>query len=421
MHICFVINEYPPHPHGGIGSLYQDLAERLVQAGQQVTVMGVYPRRSLPPLPRKARFHEEMRAGVRVLRIPGSPSWLRYHAGALADRWRLREILRACHQEQPFDLVETADYEGLLYFGGLRGVPMVVRIHGGNLFFDKTLGREGDAFQHGMERRSLAAASHLCAVSNFAATKTLELCGMEGAPCEVVPNAVDTGLFCPAPEVPVVPGRILFVNSISPKKGVRDLVRALPLVIERFPQAHLVMAGRDGVALGQGQGGSYSRSLLEELRPGLRDRVIFTGPLDRRTGVLHALREAEVCCYPSHMETFGLAAAEAMSTGKPTIFSKAGPGPEVIKDGVEGLLCDPHSPEDIASKICEVLGQPSRAAELGGHAREKVLREFSQPMWLERNLAYYRACMGDFEKQPWPARPGERAGQGNLVYGRAET
>ena len=77
----------------------------------------------------------------------------------------------------------------------------------------------------------------------------------------------------------------------------------------------------------------------------------ITGRMSRDDGVPDYLRKANVCCYPSHMETFGIAAVEAMSVGKPTIFSRHGPGPEITDEGVSGLLCDPHCTADIAAKI----------------------------------------------------------------------
>ena len=93
------------------------------------------------------------------------------------------------------------------------------------------------------------------------------------------------------------------------------------------------------------------------------------------------------------METFGIAPVEAMSVGKPTIFSRTGPGPEIIEDGVSGLLCDPRDPKDIATKLDAILDNSQLAADLGRRARERVLKQFNKKDWIPRNLEYYRRCL----------------------------
>ena len=91
-----------------------------------------------------------------------------------------------------------------------------------------------------------------------------------------------------------------------------------------------------------------------------------------------------------------------MAVGKPTIYSRTGPGPEVIEDGVSGLLCDPFDPEDIAAKICALLDNQVLAAQLGQGARARVLARFNKKDWIGRNLAYYSRCL---EKPGKPSSP----------------
>ncbi|MDW8310964.1 MAG: glycosyltransferase family 4 protein, partial [Verrucomicrobiales bacterium] len=141
-------------------------------------------------------------------------------------------------------------------------------------------------------------------------------------------------------------------------------------------------------------GRSYLDTLRERVRPQFRERIEFTGRLDRATGVIGYLRRAQICCLPSHMETFGIAAVEAMAVGKPVIYSRTGPGPEIIEDGVTGLLCNPFDPADIAAKILRLLENPAWARQLGNAARARVLEHFDRQRWAERNVAFYRECLG---------------------------
>ena len=89
------------------------------------------------------------------------------------------------------------------------------------------------------------------------------------------------------------------------------------------------------------------------------------------------------------METFGIAPVEAMSIGKPTIYSQAGPGPEVMEDGVSGLLCDPHDANDVAAKLNRLLEDDLLAESLGRKARARVLEKFEKRTWVQRNIAVF--------------------------------
>jgi glycosyltransferase involved in cell wall biosynthesis len=215
----------------------------------------------------------------------------------------------------------------------------------------------------------------------------LELCGLSDRECTVIYNAVDTAIFAPVEGAKREAGLIVFVNSINPRKGIEQLMDAMNVVCGSHPEARLVAIGHDA-RKGVNQGG-YVGQLLERVRPEYRGRVTFTGRLERNTGVLDYLRKAQVCCYPSHMETFGIAAVEAMAVGKPTVFSRTGPGPEIIEDGVSGLLCEPRDPADIASKILKILENLPLAAALGKNARCRVVQMFDKRDWVKRNLDFY--------------------------------
>ena len=93
------------------------------------------------------------------------------------------------------------------------------------------------------------------------------------------------------------------------------------------------------------------------------------------------------------METFGIAPVEAMSVGKPTIYSKTGPGPEVIEDGISGLLCDPMDPKDIAEKISAVLANSQLGETLGRNGRMRVEKCFNKNDWIRRNVDFFNDCI----------------------------
>jgi glycosyltransferase involved in cell wall biosynthesis len=386
MHLGIICNEFPPAPHGGTGSSYCDLAQGISAAGHRVTVVGVYDREVLNGLP-----PDPQPSNLRIVRLPHLPGWFGFRFKMLADRWRLKRWLERAHRRESFDAIESSDYGGWLSSGGPGGVVTIVRIRGSNLFFDHELNRPGGVVEHELERQCLLRATRLGAVSHYAARRTLELCGQPTRPVTVIYNAVDTEMFSPSDSVATEPGLIVFVNILNPKKGIEQLLDAMNVVCAGHPHARLAVVGQDTQPAAGGR--SYVKRLRERVRPEYRDRVEFAGRQDRQTGVIRYLRRANVCCLPSHMETFGIAAVEAMAVGKPTIYSRTGPGPEVLEDGVSGLLCNPFDAGDIAEKITRLLDDPALAARLGQGARARVLAMFNKKDWIGRNVDYYHQCL----------------------------
>lgn len=382
MHLCIVCNEFPPAAHGGTGSSYHDLARGMVETGHQVTVVGYHRPEALKKIPA-----DKPLPGLRVVRLPLAADWLPYPFRMRYHRWQLKRWLVAEHRRSKFDLIESSDYGGWLPYGGPKDVPVVVRIRGSNLFFDHELNRYGDPLEHQMERYTVRRATHLGAVSSYAAKSTLDLCGCPERACTVIYNGVNTDLFAPSEKIPTEPGLMVFANTINPKKGIEQLLDAMNLVGVRHPEARLVIIGMDTQKAKDGR--TYVDRLRDRVKPEFRDRVVFTGRLAREGGLLEYLQSAHLCCYPSHMETFGIAPVEAMSVGKPTIYSRTGPGPEVVEDGVSGLLCDPRDPADIATKINSILENPTLAETLGRNGRARVLAVFEKRTWVKRNVEFF--------------------------------
>ena len=82
---------------------------------------------------------------------------------------------------------------------------------------------------------------------------------------------------------------------------------------------------------------------------------------------------------------------EGMATGKALVVSKTGPGPEVVDDGVTGLLCDPRDPDSIAEQIIRLLNDAPLRCRLGSAARQAAVQRYSLDKIVEQNLAYYRS------------------------------
>ena len=386
MHIALITNEYPPDPHGGIGSYTYHLADGLAELGLAVSVLVVSGTTHFRYVSETPNPH---RNGVRVVRLGfTAPRWLRWRPGEVRKRLCFRRELRRLHAESPFDLVECLDNHGWLPFGGIRGVPNVVRLHGATFFFDSLSGSNtSDPFTHWLERRTVRRADRLVAVSEYDRVAAAEVYAIPAGGIEVIHNAIDTKNFAPDELVRREPGLIVFANSVHLRKGIDSLVRAVPLVRRRVPQARLAILGRDTFLDEVGQ--PLLAGILAGLAPQDRAGIEVVGHQARDGALQKWLQRAQVCCYPSRMETFGIAPIEAMACGTPVVFSRTGPGPEVIEDGVSGLLCDPESPEDIAAKILRILEDKAFAERLGEAGRARILQRFDTEAWARRNAAYF--------------------------------
>jgi glycosyltransferase involved in cell wall biosynthesis len=93
-----------------------------------------------------------------------------------------------------------------------------------------------------------------------------------------------------------------------------------------------------------------------------------------------------------------MAPLEAMAAGCPTIYSRVGSGPELITNGLDGLLVDPDSAEDIASALLNVLGDDSLARRLGEAARRTAGRRFGMTTLVPQNESLYRQCIDRFRR-----------------------
>lgn len=387
LHLCFLCHEYPPEPHGGVGSLVQSLARALVARGHVVTVLGIS--RSRPGV--------EDDRGVRVVRLP--------HArvrgtGFVVHGRRLRGALADLHREQPIDVVEGQELT-LAVLPRHRPYRTVIRMNGGHHFFAATLGRRPRPWRSWLERRSFRRADHLCAVSRYVGETTRDLLDLGDRPISVLPNAVDTDLFRPSDD-DGEPGRIAFAGTLCEKKGIRQLLEALPAVLERHPDVQLDVAGRDWID----EQGSFRARLEAALDPATAAHVRFLGPVDHAE-LPEVLARASICAFPSHMEAMPLAWLEGLSVGRAVLAGDIGPAPEVIEDGVSGVLCDPYDPGAIAAALSDLLDDDDRRASLGRAARRRAEREFSIDVMAGRNEAFFEQCVAT--PSDAPAGTGPRA------------
>ncbi|MBZ9740974.1 MULTISPECIES: glycosyltransferase family 4 protein [unclassified Mesorhizobium] len=158
--------------------------------------------------------------------------------------------------------------------------------------------------------------------------------------------------------------RICTMTSLESHKGTEFLIRAIALLKSSGLSVGLDIYG-DGPI----------RISLQELSRALQvdDLIVFHGKTDRPQ---ECFGKALATVIPSIVESFGMVAIESMATGTPVIASRAGGLPEVIEDGVSGILFKPADHVDLAAKIRSLFEDPERAAYIGTTGRDRALTFF---------------------------------------------
>jgi N-acetyl-alpha-D-glucosaminyl L-malate synthase BshA len=209
--------------------------------------------------------------------------------------------------------------------------------------------------------------------------------GLDQVAIDVIPNFVDGSVFSPRPgdlrelfpelagwDDPARRPRVLaHGSSFRSLKRVGDAVRALAQV-RASHNALLVL-------IGDGPERRAVETLVGEL--GLAAYVRFLGLMPR---VSELLARADLFLLPSQTESFGLAALEALASGVPVVASAVGGLPEVVRDGVTGVLVPPAQPGELARAISALLGDEARRSAMARAARTDALERFAPEPAIDR-------------------------------------
>lgn len=222
----------------------------------------------------------------------------------------------------------------------------------------------------------------------------------------VLHDGVDTTFFRPQPGAKLVLPRINLDLSqvdelvtyvgrgMEPYRGFPQFMEAVALLQQRRPQCHVVVVGSDRVAYGKPlpDGKTYKELMLEKLPLDL-SRLHFTGPLPYEE-YLQVLQASSAHIYLTRPFVLSWSMIEAMSAGCLLVASNTAPVREVIQDGINGLLADFFSPQEIADRVEEALDHPELVADLRRKARETVLTHYDlasllpqHVQWIQQELA----------------------------------
>jgi sugar transferase (PEP-CTERM/EpsH1 system associated) len=283
-------------------------------------------------------------AGVRVVTLD-TPTGFRL------GLWRrLAKVFRA----EQVNVVHTHDDRPLVYgipAAWWAGVPKRIHTHHHGRLAQFT------RRQLFLMRQAARFCQRFVCVSHDSARYMIEQ-GIPATRVQTIWNGIDLTRF--AYQGPCDDGPIVTVARLSPEKDIATLLRAVPPVLAAFPEARFEIAG-DGPC----------RAELAQLAAGLgiQERVTFHGEM---RDIPALLARARLFVLPSQSEGISLTLLEAMARGLPVVTTQVGGSPEVVEQGVTGVLVPPRDPAALAHAITPMLADPPRARQMGLAGRQRV-------------------------------------------------
>jgi glycosyltransferase involved in cell wall biosynthesis len=269
------------------------------------------------------------------------------------------------------------------------GIPSIITMHGGDVYVNPEQGYDFPTrwYVRPALGWTLREAGALTAITDDCRQHALRA----GAPAEhirLVFNGTDLRRFSPGENGAAAggfgPHMVFACRQLFPRKGIRFLLEAGAQLKPQFPDLHIVLAG-DG----------FERPELAQLASelGIGADVTFLGWVPNAE-LPPYYRAAAVSVIPSLEEGFGIPAAEAMGCEVPVVASDAGGLPEVVENGVTGLVVPRGNSAALADAIGLLLADPERRRRMGQAGRERALRLFDWDRSAQQFEELYREVAG---------------------------
>jgi N-acetyl-alpha-D-glucosaminyl L-malate synthase BshA len=348
---------YPTY--GGSGVVATELGQELAARGHEIHFISYAPPVRMKLAEPNVYFHE-----VEVTTYPlfDHPPYALALATRMLETFELQSLdLLHVHYAIPHSVSAFLARS----MAAPRRLPFITTLHG----TDITLVGSNREYLP-ITRFSIEQSDGVTAISRYLQRKTIEEFDIRRS-IEVIPNFVNCDIYRRSDADPlraqIAPAGepiLMHLSNFRPVKRVTDAVEIFALVRARMP-AKLVMIG-DGP----------ERSAAEYLtsKKGLQKDVHFLGKQD---SIHEKLGSADLFLLPSQLESFGLAALEAMACEVPVIATNVGGVPEVVENGVDGYLLEPGDVAGAARHAIEILSRADRGREMGRRARANAEKKFS--------------------------------------------
>jgi D-inositol-3-phosphate glycosyltransferase len=392
---------------GGMNVYVRDLSRELGRRGLQVDVF-TRSQDDCQPM-----IKHDLGYGGRVIHIPAGPEKPvpLAEVGNYLEQFAAGVIEFAAQEGVEYDIIHSHYWLSGLVAEKLRHiwgtVPIVQMFHTLGQMKNRLLpAGSGRDNSERVPQERIEGESHVMQVADriIAATpaEQAQLNWLYGADMEkvvIVPPGVDLERFQPIPQdeakrrvgIPCGDKNILYAGRIEPLKGVDTLLQAMALIKRRHPEAVentcVAIVGGDPWSDDPDAEMVRLQALHEQL--GIHDIVAFLGAKDQDI-LPNYYAAAEMVVMPSHYESFGMVALEAMAMGRPVIASEVGGLAFLVRDGYNGFHVPSRDPEALAERIYALLVDDNCREQIGRQARE-CAQKYAWPHIAERILRVYDA------------------------------
>jgi N-acetyl-alpha-D-glucosaminyl L-malate synthase BshA len=364
---------YPTY--GGSGVVATELGIELAERGHEVHFITYSPPFRLAGRESRIHYHEVTVTNYPLFEFPPYDLALATRMAEIADLYDL-DLLHV-HYAIPHSVSALLARQMLASRG--RKLPFVTTLHG----TDITLVGLDPSYLP-ITRFAIEQSDGVTAISRYLRARTQEEFGVERE-VEVIANFVNCDLYRRSEEICrerrklyAADGEklLMHVSNFRPVKRALDVMEIFARIAQQIP-SRLLMAG-DGP----------DRAACERFayRAGILDRVAFLG---KQESVNELLPIADILLMPSEMESFGLAALEAMACEVPTVGTAVGGVPEVVTNGETGLLFPVGAVEEMAAAAIALLQDPARLSAMGNAGRRFAQQNFCSTRIIPLYEQYY--------------------------------
>jgi len=387
---------------GGMNVYVRELAKQLGRIGIGVDVFTRSQDEHVP------HVVHDLGYGNRVFHVPAGPEQP-LQKKEMADyipEFVEKVLSLAAERDEVYDAIHTHYWMSGIAGGELKAawnIPMVHMFHTLGLMKNR-IAREGEYegdYRIKGERQVLRYADKIIVATQAELAQLQWLYEVKTDNMVIIPPGVDVTHFYPIPKpdareyIDLNCGMkmLLFVGRIEPLKGIDTLIRALAVLnqsgtLKRY-QVCLAIIGGDASVSDENM--SLEMAKLQELRTqfGLENVVTFLGKRGQDT-LPYYYSAADVVVMPSHYESFGMVALEAMACGTPVVASQVGGLAYLIQDGVTGYHVRDQDPEQLANRLSDILEDDLLHAEMSQNATNYA-SEYSWRVITDQVVEVYQA------------------------------
>ena len=390
---------------GGMNVYVRDLSAELGRMGLHVDVFTRSQDDCVPMV-----VHD-LGERARVIHIPAGPQAPipLAEVGDYLDEFAAGVVAFAAAEGLRYDLIHSHYWLSGIVAEKLKGawgdLPVVHMFHTlghmKNRIAQETAERAPQARIDG-ESHVLRVADRIIAATPAEQAQLIWLYGGDAGKVAIIPPGVDLRRFRPIDRVeakrcvgiPCGDNNIMFAGRIEPLKGVDTLLRAMALLKERYPAAVentcVAIIGGDPWADSPDAEMARLQALRQELD--IHDVVVFLGAKDQNVLPCY-YAAAEVVVMPSHYESFGMVALEAMAMGRPVIASEVGGLAFLVQDGLTGYHVPSRDPEALAERLYTLLTDVD-CREAMGQAARRYAEQFDWAIIAARLVGVYDELLG---------------------------